>query len=134
MPIEVEIKKQSLNALITSHRRPCALLPRAVIMNTVVISDTLFFLQGFTFTLCDQHLQKVVCFKVVQFKKEAAFLAAVCLSLLQLRSLPVGWWLSHARRQKQQQICFSDKQHLQTGMNPLMVTCWIWGLQVRMAH
>lgn len=134
MPIEVEIGNQSLNAPITSHHRPCTLFPRAVMTNTVVISDSLFLLQGFTFTQRDQHAQKVVCFKVVQFKKEAAFLPAVCLSLLQLPSLPVGWWLSHARRQKQQQIFFSEKQHLQIGMNPLMVTCWIWGLQVRMAH
>lgn len=75
-------------------------------------------------------IEPVGCFSF-QFKKEAAFHLVVCLNLLQLSRLVV---LQCACQRKQQHIFFSEKQHLKTGMNPLMVTCLNWGLQVRMAH
>lgn len=93
MPIEVEIKKAKITALITFHHRAYALLPNAMIANTIIILDILFFLQGFIFIQHDEHQLNVLAVFSFQFKKQAAFLRVVCLNLLQLSSLALGWRL-----------------------------------------
>lgn len=131
MPIEIEIKIQSLKAPISSHHRACPCFPVLWLWTSLSAWTVCAFCRVSPWPrVFSNHRRWCLLFLPVS---EGSCFSPSCLPE-PAPALQPGWWLSHKCWHKQQQIFFSEKQHLQTGMNSLMVTCWIWGLQVRMAH